>query len=106
MAPRILNKRTDKIPADAVYVGRPSRWGNPFIVRAHTLSQHEEAVAYFRGYAEERLGSEPDWLEPLRGKDLVCWCAPLPCHADVLLDLANRESTPKKEEPYDKSQRG
>jgi len=30
-------------------------------------------------------------LPELRGKDLVCWCSPLPCHADVLLELANAE---------------
>ena len=40
----------------------------------------------------------PDWLEPLRGKDLVCWCAPEACHADVLLKLANAE--PENVRPF------
>jgi len=87
--PRVLNKRTDVIPPDAVYVGRPSKWGNPFRMRVFTDSQYKEAVGYFRGYAKDRLKQEPDWLEPLRGKDLVCWCVPHPCHAEVLLELVN-----------------
>jgi len=50
---------------------------------------HRKAVEWFKTYAQARLKAEPNWLSPLRGKDLVCWCAPLPCHADVLLELAN-----------------
>ena len=88
--PKVLNKRTDVIPPDAILVDRTTKWGNPFRIRVHTLSQYKEAVNYFRGYAEERLVREPNWLELLRGKDLVCWCAPLPCHADILLELANK----------------
>ncbi len=87
--PKVLNKKTDKLPSDAVYVGRPSKWGNPFFVRVHSESQHKAAVDYFRGYAEDKLLADPHWLDELRGKDLICWCAPLPCHADVLLELAN-----------------
>jgi len=88
--PKVLNKRIDKIPHEAIYVGRPSKWGNPFIMRVYTESQYREAVSYFRSYAIERLLTEPDWLKELRGRDLVCWCTPKPCHADVLLELANR----------------
>ena len=88
--PKVLNKRTDVIPPDAILVDRTTKWGNPFRVRVHTVSQHLEAVNYFQRYAKERLLREPDWLEPLRGVEyVVCWCAPLPCHADVLLSLAN-----------------
>ena len=87
---RVYNKRTDKIPSDSIYVGRPSRWGNPFVICVDTLSQRQAAVDYFRGYALDRLQREPDWLKPLRGKDLVCWCTPKLCHADILLDLANK----------------
>jgi hypothetical protein len=78
------------MPADAVYVGRPSRWGNPFIVGdAPGQYTRESSLALFRIYATNARRS-PDWLEPLRGRDLACWC-PLdqPCHADILLELAN-----------------
>ena len=87
--PKVLNKRTDAIPAGAVYVGRPSKWGNPFRIRVHSDSQQQAAVDYYDGYINEKLTAGLISLEELRGKDLVCWCAPKPCHADVLLILAN-----------------
>jgi len=88
-----------RLPAGCAYVGRPTRFGNPFhqaeIGRA-------EAVRRFALWLEGRLeappGTRPDArqrlladLPALRGLDLACWC-PLdgPCHADVLLDRANR----------------
>lgn len=89
--PKVLNKKTDYIPSDAIYVGRPSKWGNPFRIRVHTLSQHEEAVNYYRGYLQNLIDTGYILsFDELRGHDLVCWCAPLPCHADVLLELANK----------------
>lgn len=84
---KVYSKRNGDAPKGAVYVGRPSAWGNPF--RAGKDGTREAVIAKFEAYALERLTREPDWLEPLRGKDLVCWCAPLACHADVLLRLAN-----------------
>lgn len=83
--PIVLNKRTQHIPSAAVYVGRPSKWGNPFVV--YKDGSREEIIAKYR---EWLLGSELlSDLHELTGKDLVCWCAPKPCHADVLLELAN-----------------
>jgi hypothetical protein len=75
------------MPPNTVYVGRPSRWGNPI-----TPSEYEPTwkavVDAYRGYARMLHHAHPEWLEPLRGKNLACWC-PLdaPCHADVLLEL-------------------
>ena len=91
--PRVYNKRNrlEVKPLEvSVYVGRGrgSRWGNPF--REGRDGTREEVIAKFEAYALERLEREPNWLDPLKGKDLVCWCAPKPCHADVLLRLANR----------------
>lgn len=93
--PGVLNKRTDEIPPDAIYVGRPSVYGNPIRIGGRITRQ--DAVLGFKVYAEERLKKEPHWLDGLEGKDLVCWCHtwngkgtnPLYCHADVLLELAN-----------------
>ena len=95
--PKVLNRRTDKVPPDAVYVGRPSKWGNPMTIRELEVlfpndtkeERHRRAVTWFEEYAKEKLKIEPNWVWPLQGKDLWCWCAPLPCHADVLLELAN-----------------
>jgi hypothetical protein len=88
MPPRVFNKRIHRIPPGAVYVGRPSKWGNPFGVAADLGWARDEAIAEYEDY----LDNSPDLLmqlPELRGHDLVCWCAPLPCHADVLLRRAN-----------------
>lgn len=82
--PRVYNKR-GFVPKGAVYVGRPSPWGNPFKIGRD--GTREEVIARYRDYILGR----PQLLEQLRGRDLVCWCAPLPCHGDVLIELANRE---------------
>lgn len=77
------------MPAGTIYVGRPSRWGNP-IRCSPTADGRAEAVAEYRRW----LGSRPDVRAMVRaelvGCDLACWC-PLtePCHADVLLEVAN-----------------
>lgn len=85
---RVLNKRRDGVPTGAVYVGRPSRFGNPFPLRRET-----DRLAIIDRY-ESWLLAQPALVAAvkaeLRGKDLVCWCAPKPCHADVLLRIANQ----------------
>ena len=87
MTPAVYHRRRSP-PAGAVYVGRPSRWGNPFVIGRD--GTREEVLAKFRAYAVERMASEPRWLEPLAGKNLTCWCAPQACHGDVLMELANQ----------------
>lgn len=72
--------------ADALYVGRPTKWGNPFEIgldedRASVVIKYEEWLM-----KNEELLSE---VGELRGENLACWCAPLVCHADVLIRLAN-----------------
>ena len=78
-------------PPGAVVVARPSRWGNPFRVgvdgdRAACVRRYREALA-----AGELAFDEAEVRARLAGRDLACWC-PLgePCHADVLLSVANR----------------
>jgi len=86
--PRVLNYRRDGLPPDAVYIGRrnpryrlrASKWANPFIPRRQTHEQHAEVVARYEQHLHES-GLIKDVGE-LRGKDLVCWCSPLPCHGD------------------------
>jgi hypothetical protein len=132
MPNRIQRSRTKgwRMPDGAIYVGRPTRWGNPFsaiphhaigptwsaataaVLQASVRRNRDDEVGYisssrtdlrgdvvhlFRILCEVRARDLPKqemdaWLHPLRGRDLACWC-PLdqPCHADVLLELANRE---------------
>lgn len=104
---RIQRKRTAgwRMPEGAVYVGRPSRWGNPFACYPAIedgLTRREvhldRVTLYRRWLAGERwltgeYGNPPTTQEiqrALRGRDLCCWCPlSLPCHADVLLEIAN-----------------
>jgi hypothetical protein len=85
--PRVYNRRGDEtIPQDAVYVGRPTKWGNPYQIGIH--GSRDEVVMKYRRHLERSPMLLAD-LHELRGKDLTCWCAPLACHADVLLEKAN-----------------
>lgn len=74
-------------PIGAVYIGRGSSWGNPF--RIGYDGTRAEVIQKFRLYATQRLIKERDWLVPLVGKDLVCYCAPMPCHGNVIIELIN-----------------
>lgn len=82
---RVLNRRDVGVPPGARYVGRGSPWGNPYRISA-TCSR-ELALHRFEVYARKRLIVEPDWLQPLRGYDLVCYCDPLPCHGHIIKRL-------------------
>lgn len=93
--PKVLSARTlprEKgkfiLPEGAVYVGRPSRWGNPFALntydRATVLRKFREWV-----FAPEQFALREAARQELKGKDLVCWCHPLDCHADIWLVIAN-----------------
>jgi hypothetical protein len=89
----------DGIPSNAVYIGRRtgrlagSKWGNPFVIDKPNKPRdgtRAEVIAKYR----EWICDQPELmtaLPELRGKDLVCWCAPDPCHGHVLLVLANTE---------------
>lgn len=71
-------------------VSRPSRRGNPFPVDGDAVPDRATSVRLYRAWAATDPPELADLAE-LRGCDLACWC-PLdaPCHADVLLELANR----------------
>jgi hypothetical protein len=94
-APRVLNKHKDRIPVGAVYIGRGSIWGNPYSTKPSRYSviivaTVEEAIElYANTWLPELLATTDANLEDLRGRDLVCYCAPEPCHGDVLLEAAN-----------------
>jgi hypothetical protein len=99
--PKVVNasgRKPNELDPNEVYIGRSTRngwrkskWGNPFTVRRNaTPEQRDEVIAMYRRWLQlqpDLMGALPE----LRGKDLVCWCAPEACHGDVLLELANAE---------------
>jgi len=80
-------------PEGTVTVARPGKWGNPFRAGDPGIPDRETAVRMFRQLAAGEIdGVEYPFADvgELRGKDLACWCSlDGPCHADVLLELAN-----------------
>ncbi|MFG2970834.1 DUF4326 domain-containing protein [Streptomyces sp. NPDC048288] len=119
MPKRIQRKRTRgwRAPEGTLYVGRGTRYGNPWAVtldrtrgwRVHPADDtsvlspnivgwwesrhraHEVAVEKFREYAESTVGYAARARAELAGHDLMCWCPEtLPCHVDVLLEVANQ----------------
>jgi len=76
-------------PRDAIYIGRPSIYGNPFVMSCE--EDRDRVIAEFEMYARDRASHDPVFraaLASLRGKHLLCWCAPKRCHGDVLEGLA------------------
>lgn len=94
-------------PANTVVVARPSRWGNPYrlgdVVRRYPSLTEREAAAFVVAAFRHDLRHDYPYYpldveirDALAGKDLACWCPlvddqgnPWPCHADVLLQIAN-----------------
>lgn len=102
MPKRIQRKRVKgwRMPENTVYIGRPSKFGNPAVVgkifEGEIIVDAEQAKEKFRDIYERgtwinyRLPSPSDIQKLLAGKDVACFC-PIdgPCHGDVLLDIAN-----------------
>ena len=83
----VLNKKQLRGPVrNSVYIGRPSIWGNPYAIGRD--GSRDDVIAKYEAW----IMSQPALLarlSELRGKRLICWCAPQRCHGDVLTRLAN-----------------
>lgn len=69
-----------------VYIGRPSIWGNPFVIGRD--GTRDEVIRKYKQWLE----GQPDLVKrtsELRGKRLGCFCAPRPCHGDILVEFAD-----------------
>lgn len=86
--PRVISTR-HVISDDAVFIGRPSKWGNPYSIGRD--GSRGEVIAKYRRWIADRPDLIADAKAELRGKVLVCYCAPAPCHGDVLLKIANED---------------
>ena len=81
----VLNKHKCGIPNGAIYIGRGSKWGNPFVIS--NMYSRDRVVELYKEKLWKDVQSGTVKLEDLanlKGKDLVCFCAPLACHGDVL----------------------
>lgn len=102
---RIQLKRTKgwRMPENTIKVDRSTKWGNPFIVNVHVKPGSKSGAEYYCVHTIddaldcyrlmlEQIARDKGYeiFQELRGKNLACWCSlDQPCHADVLLDLAN-----------------
>ena len=93
MPSRIQRKRSKgwTMPEGVVYVGRGSAWGNPYRVGVMPINGDGGQTLSEALWAYENLFLTDKNVTALKGKDLACWC-PLdkPCHADILIRLANK----------------
>lgn len=98
--PKVLNRHVHIVPRDAVYIGRTTPFGNPFTHHwppypgAVWVESRELSIELYRKWFDQLIKEDPNFVaqvEELRGKDLVCSCAPAACHGDVI--LAYLEST-------------
>jgi len=99
MPERVQLKRTKgwRMPANTVKVDRTTKWGNPFVPGkpsaysgGRPVQDKRHAFVLFRAVASDNASLVAAARSELRGKNLGCWCRPGdPCHADVLLELAN-----------------
>jgi len=99
MKPKRIQRKRSKgwtMPPNTVYVGRPGKWGNPFLPKEGGIAGAISAYrAWLKGeYIPQDVGRCPitfeDIQKELGGKNLACWCKEgEPCHADVLLEIAN-----------------
>ena len=67
-----------------IYIGRPSKWGNPFQIG--TDGTREEVIEKFRNWILSQSNLVKD-LHEIKGKTLGCWCKPKVCHGDILVEL-------------------
>ena len=83
MSAKVVHCRRSK---HDTYIGRPSKWGNPFEIGKD--GTRDEVIAKYRAWimTQDKL---LDSLHELVGKTLGCWCSPQACHGDVLVELAN-----------------
>jgi hypothetical protein len=80
MKTKVVNKKTSSFD---VYIGRGSKWGNPF--RMKSENQRGEVIEKYEDYARQKFSK--DELAVLVGKRLGCFCKPRKCHGDILVKL-------------------
>jgi hypothetical protein len=85
--PKVYNYHHKDAPEEAVYIGRGSPWGNPFVIGKD--GDRDKVCDLYESWLLSRPGIVVDVKKHLLGKDLVCFCKPHRCHGDFLLRIAN-----------------
>jgi hypothetical protein len=84
--PKVVNKYKHIPENNDVYIGRPSKFGNPFVLDKSTC--RDQVIAKYRGFLDQQIEmgniTKQDILN-LEGKNLVCFCKPQKCHGDILV---------------------
>jgi len=101
MSIRVVNKRTYK-PKEgerAIYIGRPSPLGNPFVMESQTNSERERVIKAYRQWLYQQISDSQEVKDELNNVleaafhfdvALVCWCAPKACHGDVIKEVIDK----------------
>lgn len=104
MPQRVQRKRTRgwKMPEETIYVGRPTKWGNPYKLNEWTkisggrvyIKNLNGTIDWYRDHLMNMLRNsgqtKKEFFKEIREKNLACWCPPDQlCHADILLKIAN-----------------
>ncbi len=78
-----------------VYVGRPSKWGNPYTMDDRSPEERARVITLFRKfwYAASQKSLRQQALEELQGKQRGCFCHPLPWHGGVIAEWVNSGGT-------------
>lgn len=88
MLTKVVN--VQKEPCD-VYIGRPSRWGNPYPISQNV--SREDVIAKFREYLLGQIKENPalidEIVKTMKGRRLGCFCSPLSCHGDVYKEICD-----------------
>lgn len=86
---KVYNKYHKNAPIDAVYVGRGTPFGNPFIIGKD--GDRDEVCDKFEEMIHQNENLKKLVKQKLKGKNLICFCSPKRCHADTLLKIANED---------------
>jgi len=93
LMPKVYNRHHKDAPPGAIYIGRGTLWGNPY---SHIYAKdvimvgsREQSIDFFIESVNANPAFRKQVKDMLKGKDLLCSCAPLACHGDVLLEIAN-----------------
>ena len=86
---KLYNKRDEKPPRSAVLIDRDTKWGNPFPLKNE--ADRENCLIKYINWLDLNPKLKEQMVRDLKDKDLVCWCAPLLCHGEIIMEIANHD---------------